>query len=153
MIWLLLIGGINLFLLIFSLLFLMPKGAYKKIPLNPKVLVGLFLENIKPILIIIGVVAFHLIEVKFIDPAVTQWVDYDFANTLVRFEDGAVYWFSQHWNPILLRYFVLIYIVIYTFTLWFSPLYFIIGRKKRALKWRYFPTISYKKPCNIPKNT
>jgi membrane-associated phospholipid phosphatase len=92
------------------------------------------MEQIKPILIIIAVVAFHLIEVKFIDPGVTQWVGYDYANTIINIENGAVYWFSQQWTPVLLYYFVLIYIVVYPFTLWFSPLYFILGRKKRALK-------------------
>jgi membrane-associated phospholipid phosphatase len=112
----------------------MPKGSYKKIPIDLKILIKLFMEQIKPILLIVGVVAFHLIEVKFIDPVTTKLVGSDYANTIINLENGAVYWFSQHWTPILLYYFVLIYIVVYPFTLWFSPLYFILGRKKRALK-------------------
>ena len=93
------------------------------------------MSQIKPILIIFGVVVFHLIEVKFIDPVATDLVGYNYADALVNIENGVVYWFSQHWNPFLLYYFVLIYIVVYPFTLWFSPLYFILGRKKRALKF------------------
>jgi len=134
MIWLAVLGALNLFLLFFAIFFLMPKNSYKKIPLDLKVIIQRINEQIKPILIIIAVVAFHLIEVKFIDPVVTQWVGYDYANTIIGFENGAVYWFSQNWTPVLLYYFVLIYIVVYPFTLWFSPLYFIIGRKKKAMK-------------------
>ena len=130
MLWVLVLGAINILLLLFALFFLMPKDSYKKIPLDLKVIIKLFMDQIKPILIIIGIVAFHLIEVKFIDPAATQLVGYDYANTIVNLEDGAVYWFSQHWNTILLYYFVMIYIVIYSFTLWFSPIYFILGNKK-----------------------
>ena len=135
MLWIVVLGSINLFLLLFALFFLMPKGSYKKIPLDLEVIIKLFMVQIKPILIIIGIVIFHLIEVKFIDPVATELVGYDYANTIVNIENGAVYWFSQHWAPILLYYFVLIYIVVYPFTLWFSPLYFILGKKKRALKF------------------
>jgi membrane-associated phospholipid phosphatase len=85
-------------------------------------------------LLIFGVVTFHLIEVKFIDPALTEWVGYDFAYTIQSFEGDTVFWFSQHWTPVLVYFFVIIYIVVYLFTLWFSPLYFIITNNKKALK-------------------
>ena len=134
MLWMVVFGAINLFLLLFTAFFLMPKGSYKKIPFDLKVIIKLFMNQIKPILIIIGIVIFHLIEVKFVDPFATDLVGYDYANTIANLENGVVIWFSYHWNPIFLYYFTLVYIVIYPFTLWFSPLYFVIGRKKRALK-------------------
>jgi membrane-associated phospholipid phosphatase len=127
-------GSINILLFLFIVFFLMPKGSIKKIPFDPNVIIKLFMSQIKPILIIVGIVVFHLIEVKFVDPFTTDLVGYDYANAIVNIENGFVYWFSQHWNPVLLYYFVLIYIVVYPFTLWFSPLYFILGRRKRALK-------------------
>lgn len=135
MLWIVVFGLINVLLLFFVVFFLMPKGSIKKIPFNFNGIINLFISQIKPILIILGVVVFHLIEVKFIDPVATDLVDYNYAYALVNVENGVVYWFSQHWNPVLLYYFVLIYIVVYPFTLWFSPLYFILGRKKRALKF------------------
>jgi membrane-associated phospholipid phosphatase len=72
--------------------------------------------------------------VKFIDPIVTEWIGYDYANTLRGLEGDIVYWFSQNWTPILVYFFVLIYIIVYPFTLWFSPLYFVLGNKKKAIK-------------------
>ena len=135
MLWMVVFGILNILLLFFVVFFLMPKGSIKKIPFDFNVIINLFMSQIKPILIILGVVVFHLIEVKFIDPVATDLVGYDYAYALVNVENGFVYWFSQHWNPVLLYYFVLIYIVVYPFTLWFSPLYFILGRKKRALKF------------------
>ena len=134
MLWMAVFGSINILLLLFIVFFLMPKGSIKKIPFDFNIIIKLFMNQIKPILIIVGIVVFHLIEVKFIDPFTTDLVGYDYAYEIVNFENGFVYWFSQHWNPVLLYYFVLIYIVVYPFTLWFLPLYFILGRRKRALK-------------------
>lgn len=83
------------------------------------------------ILIIIGVVAFHLIEVNIIDP---YFSGNDYTSVVRNFEGDAVFWFSQHWMPALVYFFVLIYIGIYPFTLWFSPLYFLITNNKKAMK-------------------
>ena len=85
-------------------------------------------------MIIIGVVAFHLFEVNFIDKQVTQWVGHDFANNIKSIEGDTVYWFSQNWIPALVYFFVIIYIAIYPFTLWFSPLYFLVTDNKKAMK-------------------
>ena len=132
--WYLILGAGNLLLLVFALIFLLPRSYIKKISKVPLLLIQGLKKQFLPVSIIIGVVAFHLIEVKYIDPIVTNWVGYDYANSIVNIENGIVYWFSQNWSPILLYFFVTIYIVIYPFTLWFSPLYFIIDNKKNAIK-------------------
>jgi len=49
-------------------------------------------------------------------------------------EDGAVYWFSSHWTPVLVYFFVFIYIGLYPFTLWFSLLYFLMTDQRKAMK-------------------
>jgi membrane-associated phospholipid phosphatase len=112
----------------------MPKGFFKKIKLSFSEFYQMFARHYIPILIIFGIVAFHLIEVKFIDPAVTEWVGQDYANTLKSIEGDIVYSFSQLWTPVLVYLFVIIYIAIYPFTLWFSPLYFILNNEKKAMK-------------------
>jgi len=132
--WLLFFFIVNIILAIFGIIFLTPKDFLKKIPWDVKKIILLGLKQYKLLLMIIIAVSFHLFEVNFIDPIATQWVGYDYANTIVNFEDGIVYWFSQHWNPILLYFFVLIYIVIYPFSLWFSLLYFILDEQTKALK-------------------
>ena len=132
--WILILGIINIILLIFSLIFLLPKNSYKKaLNLLPDIF-KIIQKNIIPLLIIIGVVVFHLIEVRFIDPVTTNLVGYDFANTIHSFENGIVYWFSQNWMPVLVYFFVLIYIGVYPFTLWFSPLYFLLSDNQKSLK-------------------
>ena len=134
MIWLFALGLINLIMIIFSIIFLLPKGSIKKIPNNIKTLFEVFNQQLIPILIILIVAIFHLIEVKFIDPAVTNWVGRDYSYFIRSIEGDIVIHFSNYWTPILIYYFVIIYIGVYTFTLWFSPLYFILGNKKKAMK-------------------
>jgi len=82
-------------------------------------------------LIIIGVTIFHLVEVNLIEPYISGA---DYANIIRNFEDNIVYWFSQHWTTALVYFFVIIYIGVYPFTLWFSPLYLIFTNKKKAIK-------------------
>jgi membrane-associated phospholipid phosphatase len=133
--WIFVLSGANLILFLFSLIFFLPKGFYKKIPKLYENIFTIIQKNILPLAIIFGVVAFHLIEVRFIDPIITNWVGYDYANTLESFENGIVYSFSNNWTPALVYFFVIIYIGIYPFTLWFFPLYFTLSNKKRALKY------------------
>lgn len=85
-------------------------------------------------MIIFAVVAFHLIEVNLIDPHVTEWVGHDFVKNIQSIEGDIAYWFSQYWTPVLVYFFVLIYIAVYPFTLWFSVFYFIIIENKKAIK-------------------
>ena len=131
MMWMIVLGIINLILLVLGLIFFFPKEAYK-------IKIGRLFLNIKDqliyILIIFAIVAFHLLEVNFIDATVTEWVGYDYANTIKSMEGDVVYWFSQNWTQSLVYFFVFMYIGVYPFTLWFAPLYFIVMDKKRSMK-------------------
>jgi len=132
--WLLLFGLANLILFVFAVFFLLDIKQIKKIKFTPGFFIQKILENIQPLLIIIIIVIFHLIEVKIIDPYVTNWVSYDYANIIKNLENGFVYSFTKYWVPGILHFFVIIYIFVYTFTLWFAPLYFIIADKKQSIK-------------------
>jgi len=129
--WLIVLGIINIGLFVFGLCVFFPRNVFEKNFQN----FYLNLRNQLPYLILIfGVVAFHLIEVNFIDPVSTKWVGIDFANNIHSFEEDLVYWFSQNWNPYLVNFFVIMYIAVYPFTLWFSPLYFLINGEKKSMK-------------------
>lgn len=116
---------------LFGLFVFLPKNFLKTIP---KTFFTNFRNQIPFILIIAGVVAFHLIEVNIIDPISTEWIGIDYANNIHGFEGDIVYWFYQNWNPILVYFFVIMYIAVYPFTLWFSPLYFLIKGEKKSMK-------------------
>jgi membrane-associated phospholipid phosphatase len=62
----------------------------------------------------------------------------DFTPAIHALEGNAVLWFAEHWVPALVYFFVIIYIGVYPFTLWFSPLYFFASDEKKAMK-----TIAY----------
>lgn len=132
--WMAILGLINILLFAFTIFFITDRKKVKKIIFDFNLIIQRINENLSPIFIIFVVVAVHIIEVLFIDSFVTKWVGYDYANTLHGFENGVVYWFSQNWTPGIIHFFVLIYIIVYPFTLWFSPLYFTIANKKKALK-------------------
>jgi len=86
------------------------------------------------IFLIIIIVAIHLIEVNFIDPWITDIIGYDYAEIFTSIEGTIVASMSNYWNLIIVGFFVIIYIIIYPFTLWFSPIYFIIDEQKKAIK-------------------
>jgi len=94
----------------------------------------IFKKNLPYILIIFGVVCFHLIEVNIIDPHVTEHIGYDYVNVIKNFEGDTVFWFSQQWTPALVYFFVIMYIAVYPFTLWFSITYFLITDEKKSMK-------------------
>ena len=127
----LILGLMNLVLFVIGLTFFMPKKVYKT-KISDFYHIGI--SHLPYILIIFGVVAIHLIEVNILDSYFTNLVGIDFANNLQIIEDGIVHWFSQNWTPALVYFFVVIYIIVYPFTLWFSPLYFIVSDKKKAMK-------------------
>lgn len=79
-------------------------------------------------------VLIHLIEVNILDPITTDLVGTDFANNIQSFEGDIVPYFSQLWTPILLYFFVFMYMVVHGFTLWFMPFFFVIANEKRAMK-------------------
>ena len=113
------------------MIFFIPKEFYKSKKFG---IFKVIKKQLPYIIIIIGVVAFHLFEVNIIDPHVTEWVGHDFANNIKYIEGDTVFWFSQNWIPGLVYFFVIIYIAVYSFTLWFSPLYFLLTDNKKAIK-------------------
>jgi membrane-associated phospholipid phosphatase len=58
----------------------------------------------------------------------------DFTPVFRSIENGIVAWFTEHWTTALLSFFVFIYIVLYPFTLWFSPVYFLLTDEKKAMR-------------------
>ena len=129
--WFLVLGLLNLILFVVGLLLFMPKKIFK---ITLSEYYQIFTSHLKYLLIILGVVAFHLVEVNILDSYFTNLIGMDFANTLQIIEDGVVYWFSQNWTPVLVYFFVLMYIAVYPFALWFSPLYFLLTDDKKAMK-------------------
>lgn len=113
------------------MLFIIPKVTWKKTAQDYKKILS---SHITPLLLIILVVIVHLLEVNIIDPFTTSLINQDFTAVMVSIENGVVYWFSQHWTPILLYFFVFIYIGLYPFLLWFSLLYFLLTDEKKAMK-------------------
>jgi hypothetical protein len=71
-----------------------------------------FKRHLPYVLLIVGVVFFHLVEVNIINAPV-------FAYDIQNIEGDAVFWFSQHWTPVLTYFFVLMHIEVYPFTPWF----------------------------------
>jgi membrane-associated phospholipid phosphatase len=125
------LGLSNLLLLLLFITFILPRNVwkttraeYKKILISHSLYLG----------IIGAVVAFHLLEVNFLDSMATSFIGTNFAPTLHAVEDSVVYWFTQHWTPVLVYFFVFIYIVFYPFTLWFSLLYFLLTDQKKPMK-------------------
>lgn len=57
-----------------------------------------------------------------------------FTNWMTVIESDIVAGFSALWIPLLILFFVFIYIILYPFTLWFTPLYALITNQKHALK-------------------
>lgn len=125
------LGIINLALLLIGLKFFIPKEFYQK---KDKQIFQTIRKHLPFLLIIIGVVALHLIEVNLIDLHVTEWIGHDFANEIRGIEGDTVYWFSQNWIPALVYFFVIMYIAVYPFTLWFAPMYFLLLDKKKSMK-------------------
>lgn len=132
--WYIVLGLLSLGLILFSIFFFFPKNFFKK-----KIRIfELIKTNFIFLLIIVGVVSIHLIEVNFIDSITTDFVGHDFAYDIKNIEGDVVYGFSKLWTPVLVYFFVLIYIGVYSFTLWFSPVYFLLTNNKKAMK-----TLSY----------
>ena len=97
----------------------------------------IFLENskfyYKYIIIILFVVFIHFIEVNILDQITTNWIGQDFAYIIQKIEGNIIYNFSYLWQTSFIYYFVIMYIIIYPFTLWFSIYLFILTKKKISL--------------------
>jgi membrane-associated phospholipid phosphatase len=85
-------------------------------------------------MLIIVVVVIQLIEVNIIDPYATAFVGHDYAPFVHSFEGDRVIWFSQFWVPSVVYFFIIMYFIVYIFTLWFTPFSFIFSNEKRAMK-------------------
>jgi len=137
---------LNLLIFCIGLLFLVPKKIWKNSWLNYK---QIFSYHYVYLFFIIVIVVVHLLEVKIIDQITTNLIGCNFTHTFQIIEDGIVYWFSQNWTPVLLYFFVFIYIVLYPFMLWFSIFYFLIADERKAMKtFAYSLVIIY--ACALP---
>jgi len=84
--------------------------------------------------LIIVVVAMQLIEINVLDSYATAFVGHDYAPLVHSFEGDRVIWFSQFWIPSIVYFFIIIYFIVYIFTLWFTPFSFVFSNEKRAMK-------------------
>ncbi len=122
---------LNIVLFAFGLVFLVPKNTWKK-PLNAYMQI-LAYHSIYLGLIIV-VVILHLLEVNILDAITTNIIGVDFTPSIQFIEDGIVHQLAQLWTPVLIYFFVFVYIGLYPFMLWFTLLYFIIVDEKNAMK-------------------
>jgi len=129
--WLIVIGIIHIILFFISLMIFVPKTIYKSTILD---LYQLIIKHFTLLLLIIIIGAFHIFEVNILDSTITNMIGIDFAYNIQMIEGDIVYQFSQYWTPALASFFVFVYIILYPFTLWFSPLYFVITDQKKSLK-------------------
>lgn len=125
------LGGCNLLLFLLGLLFLIPRQTWKKSWSEYKIN---FRYHIVFLIIIFIVVAVQIVEVNVIDSSITRLLGYNFTPAVQSIEDGVVHWFSEHWTPVLLYFFVFVYIGLYPFLLWFSLLYFLLVDERKAMK-------------------
>ena len=129
--WLLILILSQLFLFIFASVYILPKQ-YLKQPLIKSIENGFQLRHY--FFLILIVVFIHLIEVNFIDPITTSMVHPGFTSLIISIENGIVAGISSYWTPVFTLFFVFIYIILYPFTLWYTPYYSIVTREKQALK-------------------
>ncbi len=128
--WVVELGLLNVILFIFCLVVIFPRGWLSRFRSNTRYIV---VGQLPMIGLIVAVVALQLFEVRVLDPLATSLVGMDFTPLFVSLEDGVGRWFIQNWNPTLLTIFVYIYIGIYPFLLWFTPLYFVLTNQRRAM--------------------
>ena len=126
--WLLTMGISNLILLLFAVTAFLPKKEKKKRMIKQ------FMEQRFYLLIIVTVVIIHLVEVNIVDSYATNFVGKDFASIFKSIEGNTIKWFVSQWTPTLIFLFGVIYIIIYPFTLWFSPLLFLVSGEKKAMR-------------------
>ena len=84
--------------------------------------------------LILIIVIIHLLEVNILDSIITSMMNVNFTPTIQAIEDGTVQWFTRLWTPVLVYFFVFIYIGLYPFMLWFTLLYFILTEQNKPMK-------------------
>ena len=100
--WLIILGLVNIILFIITIIIFMPRKIYKT---NIADFYETFKRHLPLVSLIVGVVFFHLAEVNIIDVPVTEWIGTDFAYGIQNIEGDVVFWFSQHWTPVLVYFF------------------------------------------------
>lgn len=128
--WVVTIGLVNLVLFIAGIVWFVPRERLKEIWVGH----AEDWEIFRYLLMIFGVVVVHLVEVNVVDPLVNSFVSWDFALVVVGIEDSFVVGMVDFWNPLVVGFFVVVYIAVYPFLLWFSVMYFIWCREVRAMR-------------------
>ena len=121
----------QLFLFIIFSIVILPREFLRQ-PIQQTLLNGYQLRF--PLLLIIGVVLVHLIEVNILDPITTSLLHPGFTQVLITVEQDIVAGLSSFWTPATILFFVFIYIMLYPFILWYTPLYSIITNQKHVLQ-------------------
>jgi membrane-associated phospholipid phosphatase len=127
--WMIFLGIILLFIIGFFIF--IPRRNY------PKNMTDLWwrLKSYFPLMIvIIIVVAMQLIEINIIDQYATKFAGHDYAPFIHSFEGDRVIWFSQFWIPSVVYFFIIIYFIVYLFTLWFTPFSLVFSNEQREMK-------------------
>jgi membrane-associated phospholipid phosphatase len=127
--WMVFFGILLLFIIGFVVF--IPRRYY------PKDMIDLWLRfrsYIPLMVLIVVIVAVQLIEINVIDSYATVFVGHDYAPLVHSFEGDHVIWFSQFWVPVGVYFFIIIYFIVYIFTLWFTPFSFVFSDEKRAMK-------------------
>jgi membrane-associated phospholipid phosphatase len=117
-------------LFLMSSFLILPKK-YMRQPLKQTISNGIQLRF--PLFLIVSVVFLHLFEVNIIDPITTEALKPGFTTIITSIEGNIVAGFSNFWVPEITLFFVFIYIILYPFTLWYTPLYLIMTNQKYAL--------------------
>ena len=119
-----LLSNIILFLILAAFFF--PK---KRVPIVKR-----FLDFKMYVAIIIAVTVFQIIEVNLIDDFATQLIGKDFASIFYSYEKPLFELINNNLNHVALLMAVFLYIVFYPFTLWFTPLLFIVNGEEKSIK-------------------
>ena len=124
--WILYMGTANLVLFLIFLTIFFPRD-------KKNYMEGFFNLRLHLIILIL-VVLFHLFEVNFIDRFTTNLIGKDFAPVFYSYEKGFFEYLSQNTSNLISIVSVFFYMILYPFTLWFSPLLFLIGNEEKAMR-------------------
>ncbi len=91
-------------------------------------------KQVPYLFIIFFVVFIHLIEINLLDSYCTTFINQDFAIVIEQIENGYVAYLASYWHPVLVTIAVAMYILIYPFLLWFTPLYALLTQNTELLK-------------------
>ena len=124
-------ASIQLILLITSIIIFIPRALLKK---NILSIMKLMQQHIHYFSIIIIVVIIQIIEVNVFDQWLTDMISNDFTEIFSNIEQSLVANIHFYWHPLLLSFNVIMYIIVYQFILWFSPMYYLIIEDNKPIK-------------------